>query len=85
MVGSSYNKMVSHADWLLLILDRCSDEERAFTKMLLWRAWSVHNNITHQSGPFLLSDSVFFSAELPCQFLAGETGGDGVQEGEGTL
>jgi hypothetical protein len=31
---------------------------------VLWRAWTVHNKITHDPGPPLLSDSVFFLLNL---------------------
>jgi hypothetical protein len=47
-------------DWLLLLLDRCPTEQQDHVKLILWRAWTVHNNITHQSGSSLISDSVFF-------------------------
>jgi len=45
-------------DWLLLLLDQCSATERDLTKLLLWKTWSVHNNITHQSGPISISEAV---------------------------
>jgi hypothetical protein len=51
-------------DWLLLLLDRCTPEQKEITKLVLWRAWTIHNNITHDSGPSLLSDSVFFLLNL---------------------
>ena len=38
-------------DWLLLLLDGCLEETRGLVKLLLWKTWSVHNNITHQAGP----------------------------------
>jgi hypothetical protein len=47
-------------DWLLLLLDRCPTEQQDHVKLVLWREWTVHNNITHQSGSSLISDSVFF-------------------------
>lgn len=45
-------------DWLLLLLDRCSPVQRDLVKLVLWRAWSSHNNITHQSGPSGIHDGV---------------------------
>jgi hypothetical protein len=36
---------------LLVLLDQCTEEERDLTKLLLWKTWSIHNNITHQSDP----------------------------------
>jgi hypothetical protein len=51
-------------DWLLLLLDRCKPEQRDLTKLLLWRIWTVHNNIVHESGPSDISDSVFFLRRL---------------------
>jgi ribonuclease HI len=47
-------------DWLLLLLDRCPTEQQDHVKLILWRARTVYNNITHQSGSSLISDSVFF-------------------------
>ena len=38
-------------DWFLLLLDQCSDTVRDLNKLLLWKTWSVHNNITHQKVP----------------------------------
>jgi hypothetical protein len=54
----------SGPDWLLLILDKCSPAQRDATKLVLWRAWTVHNNNTHQSGSSLLSKSVFMLLNL---------------------
>jgi hypothetical protein len=51
-------------DWLLILLDRCTSNQRDLLKMVLWRAWTVHNNISHQSGSPLLSDSVYFLLNL---------------------
>ena len=45
-------------DWLLLLLDQCSATERDLTKLLLWKTWSVHNNITHHSGSISISEAV---------------------------
>ncbi|KAF8751029.1 hypothetical protein HU200_012261 [Digitaria exilis] len=47
-------------DWLQLLLDACSAKQVALTKLLLWRAWTVWNNITHQSGPSGIQESVYF-------------------------
>ena len=47
-------------DWLLLLLEHCTEEQREMIRMLIWRAWKVHNNIVHQSGQFSISDSVNF-------------------------
>jgi len=38
--------------------------QRDLTKLLLWRAWSVHNNITHQAGPTSITDSEHFLLAL---------------------
>jgi hypothetical protein len=51
-------------DWLLLLLDRCTPEQKEVTKLVLWRAWTVHNKITHDPGPPVLSDSIFFLLDL---------------------
>ncbi|OEL37173.1 hypothetical protein BAE44_0001812, partial [Dichanthelium oligosanthes] len=53
-------------DWLLLLLDQCSPEQRDLTKLVLWRAWTIHNNITHQSGSTQLDDSVHFLWRRGC-------------------
>jgi hypothetical protein len=45
-------------DWLLLLLNGCSRIQQIRVKLLLWRAWTVHNNTTHQSGPTGVLDSV---------------------------
>lgn len=45
-------------DCLLLLLERCSLEQRDLVKLLLWRTWTSHNNIVHQSGSFRIEDSV---------------------------
>ena len=46
-------------DWLLLLLDGCSEEVRDLVKLLLWKTWSVHNNITHQAGSTSIPEEVF--------------------------
>jgi hypothetical protein len=46
-------------NWLLIVLDQCSAEHRDLIKLMLWRAWTVHNNITHSSGPTSITESVF--------------------------
>jgi hypothetical protein len=51
-------------DWLLILLDRCTPNQRDLLKLVLWRAWMVHNNITHQSDSSLVSDSVYFLLNL---------------------
>lgn len=48
----------SGPDWLLLLLDRCSLDQRDMVKLVLWRAWTSHNNIVHQSGSFHIESSV---------------------------
>lgn len=48
----------SGPDWLLLLLDRCSPIQRDLVKLVLWRAWTTHNNITHQSGPTGVTEGV---------------------------
>lgn len=47
-------------DWFLLLLDRCTREQGELVSMIFWRAWTIHNNITHESGPSSVTDSVFF-------------------------
>ena len=46
-------------DWLLILLDRCSAPVRDQVKLVLWKAWAIHNNITHQSGPTGIYDGVY--------------------------
>lgn len=48
----------SGPDWLLLLLDNCSPVQQDLVKLVLWRAWTTHNNITHQSGPTGIYDGV---------------------------
>jgi len=48
----------------LLLLDKCSQEQGDLCLLVLWRAWSIHNNVTHQSGNTSVSDSVFFLLNL---------------------
>jgi len=48
----------SGPDWLLVLLDGCTSEQKENTLLMLWRAWLVHNNITHESGPTGVTDSV---------------------------
>lgn len=63
--------------WFLMLLDNCKPEQRDKVKLLLWRAWTTHNNITHQSGPTGIHDGVqallAISASLE---QAREEGGD---------
>jgi len=47
-------------DWLLLLLDRCSKEQRSLILLLLWRAWHVHNGMTHGTGHTPVTESVGF-------------------------
>ncbi|KAF8667903.1 hypothetical protein HU200_052531 [Digitaria exilis] len=51
-------------DWLQLLLDSCSLLQQDLIKLVLWRAWTVHNNLTHQSGPTGILDSVQFLLSL---------------------
>nr|CAB3500289.1 unnamed protein product [Digitaria exilis] len=48
----------SCSDWLLLLLDKCSPVQRDLVKLILWKAWMTHNNITHQAGPTGIHDGV---------------------------
>lgn len=41
-----------------MLLERCSPPQRDLVKLLLWRAWTTHNNITHQSGQTGILDGV---------------------------
>jgi hypothetical protein len=69
-------------DWILLLLDQCSDSLRDQVKLLLWKTWAVHNNITHQAGPTSISEAVHalcamqstFSEELPAGDKVGGKG-----------
>jgi hypothetical protein len=47
-------------DWLSLMLDKCTQEQGDLIILILWRAWSLHNNATHNSGSTSISESVFF-------------------------
>jgi len=47
-------------DWLLILLDNCTDEQRCTLLLLLWRTWYVHNNIVHGAGPTSVGESVGF-------------------------
>jgi hypothetical protein len=51
-------------DWLLLLLDQCSSEQRDLAKLVHWRACTVHNDITHQFGDSQLERSVHFLLNL---------------------
>ena len=50
----------SEGDWLLLLLQHVSSEQRDLVRLLFWRAWSVRNNIVHNSGPISIESSVHF-------------------------
>jgi hypothetical protein len=65
-------------DWLLLLLEQCWDTERDLTKLLLWKTWSIHNNITHQAGPTSIPEAL----HALCSMQATLTGI--LEEGEGT-
>jgi ribonuclease HI len=45
-------------DWLLLLLQYMSAEQHDLVRLLFWRAWSVRNNIVHNSGPSSIQSSV---------------------------
>ncbi|KAF8762283.1 hypothetical protein HU200_009631 [Digitaria exilis] len=45
-------------DWLLLLLNSCSPPIRDLTKLVLWKAWSLHNDITHESESSSILGSV---------------------------
>jgi hypothetical protein len=51
-------------DWLLLLLDSYWKEQRDLILFLRWRAWYVHNNITHGIGPTSTTKSVGFLLNL---------------------
>ncbi|KAF8711080.1 hypothetical protein HU200_029085 [Digitaria exilis] len=53
-------------DWLLLLLDRCSPVQRDLVKLVLWRSWTTHNNITHQSGYTGIYDGVQSLLAMRC-------------------
>jgi hypothetical protein len=48
----------SGPDWLLVLLDGCTREQKENTLLLPWRAWFMHNNISHGSGPTGVMESV---------------------------
>lgn len=43
---------------LLLADCRVPQQDLIKIKLLLWRTWTMHNNITHQSGPSSILESV---------------------------
>lgn len=47
-------------NWLLLLLDRCAQEQGDLILLVLWRAWTIHNNATNGSGSISITDSVYF-------------------------
>jgi hypothetical protein len=68
------------SDWLLLLLDQCTAEERDLTKLLLWKTWAIHSNITHQSGPTGISEAVHAPCALQTslsEVCTSETNGSG--------
>lgn len=61
-------------DWLLVLLEGCTEEQRDLMKLILWRAWTVHNNITHQLGLTSIMESVHFLLAMQsslCQIQRG--------------
>ncbi|KAG0525545.1 hypothetical protein BDA96_06G065800 [Sorghum bicolor] len=42
------------------MLDKCTREQGDLIILIIWRAWSLHNNATHNSGSTSISESVFF-------------------------
>ena len=71
-------------DWLLLLLDRVSKELRCLILLVMWRAWTVHNNITHCSGDTSVSSSIGFllsyQESLESQYPAPPADSKGKQE-----
>jgi hypothetical protein len=47
-------------DWFLLLLSREKKEVRANILLLLWRAWFLRNNATHDTGEATVQGSVMF-------------------------
>jgi ribonuclease HI len=47
-------------DWFLLLLSREKEEVRANILLLLWRAWFLRNNATHDTGEATVQGSVMF-------------------------
>jgi hypothetical protein len=47
-------------DWFLVLLSRVKKEVRANILLLLWRAWFLRNNVTHDTGEATLQGSVMF-------------------------
>jgi hypothetical protein len=45
-------------NWLLILLDGCTAEQKVITLLLFWRSWIVHNYITHDFGPSGLTESI---------------------------
>lgn len=65
-------------EWLLLLIDRATDDQRNALLLLLWQAWYVHNNIVHDAGLVSVKESVGFL--LTPQLL-----GEPVHSGQPTL
>jgi len=53
-------RMMNSSHWDLLLLDRCSKEQRSVILLVLWRAWHVHNGMTHETGYTPMTESVGF-------------------------
>lgn len=67
-------------EWLLHLLDRCSVEERDKLLLILWRAWNVRNQITHNEPDHSIVGSVQFLQsyyELICSTLQDQIEGKG--------
>lgn len=47
-------------EWFLLIVDRCSAQVTANLLMLMWRAWSVRNDVLHGRERISIDGSVVF-------------------------
>ena len=55
---------------MLLLLDQCTEDERDLVKLILWKTWSRHNNITHQEGPISISEGVHALCSMQPTLLA---------------
>lgn len=51
---------VASEDWIFQLLDKATELQRMQILLILWRAWHVHNEITHHKPPPAVHASVSF-------------------------